>query len=84
MAARAAGARTRSARSDGTTTDALTPYTVSSLSTITAIAPGTDFTCALHADGTGECWGRGFAGALGNDSTTDVTQPAPAPIKFFP
>uniref|UniRef100_UPI0033657A4B RCC1 domain-containing protein n=1 Tax=Candidatus Albibeggiatoa sp. nov. BB20 TaxID=3162723 RepID=UPI0033657A4B len=53
----------------------LTPVTVKDLTSVTDIATGEDFTCAVIASGTVKCWGRNNNGQLGNDSNTDETTP---------
>ena len=37
-----------------------------------AITAGTGFTCAVMRDGAVRCFGRGFFGNLGNDSTDNI------------
>jgi alpha-tubulin suppressor-like RCC1 family protein len=53
--------------------------TVSSLSGVTAIAAGTNHTCAVYTSGgtTGgvKCWGLNGDGQLGDNATTDQTSP---------
>ena len=43
--------------------------------TITAIAAGSQFTCALIAGGTVRCWGRNLEGQLGDGTTTTRLSP---------
>jgi alpha-tubulin suppressor-like RCC1 family protein len=49
--------------------------TVAGLTQATAIAAGSDHTCALRAGGTAQCWGSGAQGRLGNGSTSSSTSP---------
>ena len=56
------------------------PGTVVGLSGATAVALGTNHTCALLTDGTVRCWGFNGGGALGNGSTTDSTSPQPTSL----
>lgn len=60
---------------DGSTTRSLVPVPVSGLSSgVTAIATGTNFTCAL-VSGAVKCWGSNEYGQLGIGSTTDSSKP---------
>lgn len=66
---------------DGTTTDRPSPVDVlvapagPSLSGVTAIAAGSDHTCALMADTTVRCWGAGGSGQLGDGLGAASTSP---------
>lgn len=40
---------------------------------LTAITTGWDDTCAVDASGAAYCWGLGYAGALGNDTTGGIS-----------
>lgn len=40
-----------------------------------SVAAGLDHSCAISADGTAYCWGRGPTGALGADSVTSAIHP---------
>jgi alpha-tubulin suppressor-like RCC1 family protein len=52
------------------------PTDVSGLSPgVQAISAGGDQTCALTTWGVLKCWGKNWAGALGNNSTTDSSVP---------
>ena len=42
------------------------PARVSNMSEVAAIATGTGFSCALHENGSIDCFGEGFSGQLGN------------------
>ena len=43
--------------------------------TLTQIATGTNFSCALSAAGAAYCWGLGTSGQLGNNTTTSSSVP---------
>lgn len=55
----------------------MTPqYTLSSLSGVTQLSLGMNFGCALLENGTGQCWGAQYLGALGNGiSQENATTP---------
>jgi alpha-tubulin suppressor-like RCC1 family protein len=55
---------------DGTTTDRLTPVSVSGIANAVAVAVGAVHTCALLFDGTVHCWGSNSHGQLGDGTTT--------------
>ena len=87
------GRNTNGALGDGTTTDRSTPVDVSGLASgVSAIAAGTEHTCAVTTGGGIECWGRNDGGQLGDGTTTGSTVPvgvvgfgggAPAEIELF-
>jgi alpha-tubulin suppressor-like RCC1 family protein len=61
---------------NGTTTNSLTPVSVSGLGgTVSAIAAGTYHTLALMGDGTVKAWGNNGSGQLGNGSYTSSSLP---------
>jgi alpha-tubulin suppressor-like RCC1 family protein len=67
---------------DGTNIERHSPVAVVGLpSAALAVAEGNQHTCALLADGTVECWGYNFLGALGNGSFTQNDQPTPGPVQ---
>jgi alpha-tubulin suppressor-like RCC1 family protein len=56
---------------DGSITQSLTPVSVSTLSSgVTAIATGSDHSCALLSSGAVKCWGKNVNGRLGDGSNT--------------
>lgn len=56
---------------NGTTTSSTTPVAVSSLSGVTAISVGNNYSaCALLSGGTVECWGLNIDGYLGNGASS--------------
>lgn len=62
----------------GTTTSTTKPVQVAGLTSgVTALAAGTDFTCAVLGSGAVSCWGRNHRGQLGTGTTTDVRRPTP-------
>ncbi|MBN1773698.1 MAG: hypothetical protein JXB32_20715 [Deltaproteobacteria bacterium] len=54
---------------DGTEVSRHTPAEATGLTTVTALALGRDFSCALLADDTVRCWGRNHRGQLGDGSS---------------
>jgi alpha-tubulin suppressor-like RCC1 family protein len=64
---------------DGTTTNRLTPVTVSGLTVVVGIAAGgtlgSSHTCALLANGTVQCWGANGSGQLGTGNTLPSNRP---------
>ena len=52
-----------------------TPVTVSNIATATQISVGRDYSCAVLADETVQCWGEGSNGQLGNGATSDSNIP---------
>ena len=60
---------------DNSTTDALTPVTVSGLSGATAIAAGVDYTCAVRRRRSGAVLGDNGYGQLGDSTTTNALTP---------
>jgi alpha-tubulin suppressor-like RCC1 family protein len=62
---------------DGTMNDTGVPVAVSTITSgATALALGTDFTCALVA-GAVQCWGIGASGQLGNGQASPSVVPVP-------
>jgi alpha-tubulin suppressor-like RCC1 family protein len=59
----------------GSMFNALTPVTVSGISTATAIATGDYHSCALLASGSVQCWGWNQSGELGNGTNNPVPTP---------
>jgi len=66
---------------NGSTSDALTPAAVSSLTGVAQVSAGGAHTCALLAKGTAKCWGLNSSGQLGNNSTS--TSPTPVTVSFL-
>jgi alpha-tubulin suppressor-like RCC1 family protein len=62
---------------DGKTVDTPLPQTVPALSSVAALALGTDHTCALNFAGAVLCWGGNGSGQLGDGSTRDRLTPTP-------
>jgi len=60
---------------NGTTTNSMTPVTVSGLANVTAISAGEYRACALLEDGKVKCWGSGECGALGYGGITNSSTP---------
>ncbi len=61
---------------DGTTVSRNTPIEVAGLGAgITALAAGSQHTCALIDNGTVRCWGQNQRGQLGDGTTTDRVAP---------
>ena len=60
---------------NGSTGNSLTPVTVTGISNAVAVAGGVDFTCALLATGSVECWGLGAGGVLGNGAMYNTLTP---------
>jgi alpha-tubulin suppressor-like RCC1 family protein len=61
---------------NNTTTDSLTPVSVSGLSSgISAIAAGYGHTCTVTTGGGVKCWGFNSSGQLGNDTEADSNVP---------
>ncbi|CAN7499354.1 fibronectin type III domain-containing protein [Acidovorax sp. LjRoot66] len=63
---------------DGRTTNKNTPQSVTILASgVTAMAAGTNHTCALTTAGAVQCWGWNVFRQLGDGSTTDKATPQP-------
>ena len=60
---------------DGTTTQRNTPVQVSGLSSVQAIAAGSEYSLALKNDGTVWAWGFNGTGQLGDGTTTQRNTP---------
>ena len=64
---------------NGSTSDQATPVAVTQTSfTLSSIFAGASHTCGLTNGGQAYCWGYGFGGRLGNNST--ATQNTPVPV----
>jgi alpha-tubulin suppressor-like RCC1 family protein len=62
---------------NGTEINSNLPVPVSGLAAgVTTIAAGSDFTCAVIADGGAQCWGDGVSGQLGNGISANSTKPS--------
>ncbi len=60
---------------NGTTTNATTPISVSTLTSgVTAISGGREFTCAV-VSGAAKCWGLNSSGQIGDGTTTNRLTP---------
>jgi alpha-tubulin suppressor-like RCC1 family protein len=60
---------------DGTTTNALTPVTVTGLNGVVAVSAGFNHACAVLQNGTVYCWGGNSYKQLGNEELTDSNVP---------
>jgi alpha-tubulin suppressor-like RCC1 family protein len=60
---------------NGSTTDTVSPVTVSQVSRVKAISLGNLSTCALLADGTARCWGSNAYGQMGDGTTRHALLP---------
>lgn len=63
---------------NGSTSNAMSPMTVSNLSGVTEISAGGNHTCALRAGGEVQCWGSNAHGQLGNLSM--ASSPIPVSV----
>ena len=69
------GANTFGELGDGTSNNnKFTPVQAKGIDSVTAVAAGGGFTCALRSNGTVWCWGGGTAGQLGNGTSGVGTQ----------
>ena len=64
--------------------DSDTPVQVSNIATATQISVGRDYSCAVLADGTVQCWGEGSNGQLGNGATGDSNIPVTVSVLTNP
>jgi alpha-tubulin suppressor-like RCC1 family protein len=68
---------------NNSTTNSPVPVPVSGITGLTpattalSVSTGVDHSCAVMADGTAQCWGRGDYGQLGNGLTTNRLVPVP-------
>jgi alpha-tubulin suppressor-like RCC1 family protein len=60
---------------DGSRTTAITPVTVTGITTAVAVSSGDFHTCALLRDGTVSCWGLNYSGQLGDGTGLDSNTP---------
>jgi PKD repeat protein len=60
---------------DGTTTERLSPVSISSLSSVRAFEAGESFSLALKTDGTVAAWGYNFFGQLGDGTYNNSSLP---------
>jgi alpha-tubulin suppressor-like RCC1 family protein len=68
---------------DGTFTDRLTPVDVAGLTSgVTAIAVGSQYSCALLDSGQVRCWGDNFFDELGHGDPSLVSSPVPVDVKL--
>jgi alpha-tubulin suppressor-like RCC1 family protein len=68
-------ANSKGALGNGTLINSMVPVTVTGITTASAIAVGSEFSCALLTDQTVKCWGLNNHGQLGNNSITDSSVP---------
>ena len=68
---------------NNSTTDSSIPVAVQMPAGVSfqSITAGDEHTCALTTTGQAYCWGQGGSGQLGNNSTTNSSTPAAAPVK---
>jgi alpha-tubulin suppressor-like RCC1 family protein len=64
--------------------DISTPSPVAGVANARGLALGEGFSCAVLADGTARCWGRGDAGQLGDGSTASSTSAPQAVVDAGP
>ena len=63
-----------------TTTNQVTPVTVSGLTGVTALSAGTQHSCAIVAGGAVRCWGDNSKGQLGTGPAGAVMSDVPVPV----